>query len=55
MTYWKRGDEDMAKWHEEISDEILEYVDFCEEEAAKASKELHEIIDSSDLGCPLGE
>ena len=38
----------MVEWHEEISDEFFEYVDFCEEEAAKTSKELHEIIDSSD-------
>ena len=49
MACWKRGNEDMAEWHEEISDEIFEYVDFHGDEASEASKEQHEIIDSSDL------
>ena len=48
VTCWIRGDEDMAEWHEKISDEFFEYVKILCEEAAKASKELHEIIDSSD-------
>ena len=42
------GDEDMAEWHEEISDDFFEFADFCEGEAAKASKEIREIIYSSD-------
>ena len=26
VTCWIRGDEDMAEWHEKISDEFFEYV-----------------------------
>ena len=48
MTFWKRHDEDMAEWNEEIGDEFFDFTDFDEEEAAKASKELHEIISLSD-------
>ena len=48
VTCWKMGDEDMAEWHEKISDECFKYAEFYKEETAKASKELFEIIDSSD-------
>ena len=48
MTHWKMDDEDMAEWHKETKDEFFEFADFYEGEAAKASKELREIIDSSD-------
>ena len=47
VTCWKRGYEDIAEWHEEISDEFFEYVDFYKDEAlaAKTSTDLFEIID----------
>ena len=48
VTHWKMGDEDMAEWHKEIRDEFREFAAFDEGEAAMASKELRDIIDSSD-------
>ena len=48
VTHWKMGDANMAEWYEEISGEFSEFVGFCEEEAAKVSRELHEIIYPSD-------
>ena len=48
VTHLKMGDEDMAEWHKEIRDEFREFADFDEGEAAMASKELRDIIDSSD-------
>ena len=50
--HWRMADENMAEWHEEINDEFSEYADFYEGETAKASKDLLEIIDSSDLLMP---
>lgn len=47
-TNSKLGDEDMAGWYEEISGEFFEFADFCKEDTIMASKELYEIIDSSD-------
>ena len=41
-------DEDIAEWYEEINGEFFEYIGFCKEETAKASRELHKIIDSID-------
>ena len=43
------GDEEMVECHEAISEEFFEYIDLYEKKVAKASKGLHEIIDSSDL------
>ena len=43
------GEDDMAEWHEEKSDQFFDFVEFYVKETAKASKELHEIIRSSDL------
>ena len=48
VTCRERGDEDMAEWHKEIGDEFFKHTDFHENEAAKASNELHEIVDSSE-------
>ena len=48
VTHWKMGDEGMAEWHKDIRDEFREFADFYEGEAAKASKEFRDIIDSSD-------
>ena len=39
----------MAEWYKEINNEFFEFTDFYEEEVAKASRELHEIIDSLNL------
>lgn len=47
VTHWKLGDEDMIEWYKGISGEFLKFAEFYEEKVAKASKELHEIIDSS--------
>lgn len=43
------GDEETAECHKVISEEFSKYFDLYEKEAAKASKELYEIIHSSDF------
>ena len=48
VTWWRRGDGDMAECHEEKGDMFFDFADFHGKEAAKASKELHRIIGSSD-------
>ena len=45
VTHWRMGYENMAEWHEEISDEFFEFGSFYEGKPLKASKELREIID----------
>ena len=49
INHSEMGDEDMAECHEAISEEFSEYIDLYKKEAAKVSKELHEIIDSSEF------
>ena len=48
VMWWRRGDNDMVEWHEEMGDDFLDSADFYEKETAKASKELHRIVGSSD-------
>ena len=48
VTYWRMGDDDIAEWHEEKGDEFFDFAEFYEREAAKAFKELHGILESSD-------
>ena len=45
--WWRMGDDNMAEWHEEKGDQIFDFTKIYKEEVAKASKELHKIIDSS--------
>ena len=38
----------MVEWNERKGDQMYKMVEFYEKEAAKASNELHNVIDSSD-------
>ena len=48
MMRWRFGDEGMVKWSESKGDHVFEMVEYYEKEAAKASRELHRIVGSSD-------
>lgn len=38
VTWWRMGDDDMKEWHEEKGDQVFDFVEFYEKEAARASR-----------------
>ena len=48
MTWWRIGDEDIVEWSERKGSQIFDMAKYYGKEVAKASRELHTIIDSPD-------
>ena len=48
MMWWRIWDEDIVEWSERKGDHIFDMDECYQKEAAKASKEIHMIINSLD-------